>query len=205
MAGIKVVTPASGALFTNAELKAQCGLRAGNTSFDTMLSNWAKSAMDFAETWTGRSLLTRTLRQSWDSIPSEGCPLRLAFPPLVAVTSIEYLVDDAWSTFSNLSYRVDTDAEPGLVILKSGEAWPTVDDGRGGSVLRATFDSGFGAQATDVPQLIRDACLLLVAHWFENREATTTQQAASFQPAPVHMIPLGVREMLFAWSTGELK
>ncbi len=38
---------------------------------------------------------------------------------------------------------------------------------------------GFGAEAADVPPPLRQAVLLLVAHWFENRGDTTGERISA--------------------------
>ena len=64
--------------------------------------------------------------------------------------------------------------------------------GEGWSLERIRRDltpAGFGEAGPDVPDLLRRAVLVLVAHWYENREAIAAPNAG----APV---PLGVQSLL---------
>ena len=50
----------------------------------------------------------------------------MPFPPLRSVTTIIYTdSDDADTTWDSDDYEVDTDSEPGRVILAYGETWPS--------------------------------------------------------------------------------
>ncbi|MEL6623750.1 MAG: head-tail connector protein, partial [Pseudomonadota bacterium] len=51
--------------------------------------------------------------------------------------------------------------------------------------LTIAFRAGFGATAEDVPAPIRHALLMLIAHWFENREPVSFGQSASRIPDAV--------------------
>ncbi len=46
--------------------------------------------------------------------------------------------------------------------------WPM--PGRDANGIEIAFVAGFGAQPSAVPEAIRHALLLLVAHWYANRE-----------------------------------
>lgn len=65
------------------------------------------------------------------------------------------------------SYAVDALSAPARLVLKS--ATPSVVT-RSFNAFEVAFTAGYGDDAADVPEPIRHAILLLVAHWFERRE-----------------------------------
>ena len=54
------------------------------------------------------------------------------------------------------------------MVRTDGATWPRPKSLAAGIVVR--FASGFGPSGSDVPQDIRHAILMTVAHWYENRE-----------------------------------
>jgi len=90
-------------------------------------------------------------------------------PRLQSVTSISYT--DTVGVSAEVpagDYIVDSASEPGRVVLRSSASWPVAElQAAAGVVVR--FVAGYGA-AGDVPQSIKQAALLLVGHWYENRE-----------------------------------
>ena len=55
-------------------------------------------------------------------------------------------------------------------MLAYGESWPSFTPYPTGAV-RIQFTAGYNDIA-NVPQMVKQAILLLVGHWYENREAT---------------------------------
>jgi uncharacterized phiE125 gp8 family phage protein len=55
-----------------------------------------------------------------------------------------------------------------------------------------TFDAGYGLTETSVPASLRQALLLLVAHWYENREPVLSSGAVPKE------LPLAVESLLWA-------
>ena len=66
-------------------------------------------------------------------------------------------------------YLVDTDREPGRVLPGFGMSWPVFTPFPA-APIRIQFVAGYAV----LPEPIRQAMLLLVGHWYENREATGT-------------------------------
>ena len=62
-------------------------------------------------------------------------------------------------------------------------AWPT--PGRAANGIEIAFVAGYGAAAADVPAPIRQAILLLVAHWHEHREPVAIGDADAPVPPTV--------------------
>ena len=119
---------------------------------------------------------------------------RLPKPPLASVTSIKYTDEDAVeATFSSSNYLVDTDTEPGRVLLKNGVSWPAVTLKEAGAV-RVRYVAGYGAAGSNVPQAIRQAILLVIGSLYENREDVLVAQGVT-----VTTLPFGVEALLASY------
>ena len=99
---------------------------------------------------------------------------RLPWPPLQSVSSIQW-TDTAGnvSTVPSSTYIVDTFSEPGRVALGFGQTWPS-QSAQGNAIepvsgVTVTYVAGY-ADVAHVPTSIKQAMLLLLATWYENRE-----------------------------------
>ena len=63
--------------------------------------------------------------------------------------------------------------------------------------IEIDFVAGHGDTPSDVPQPIRQALLLLIAHWYENREPVEIGATAT-------TIPAGVSELLMPYRRRQL-
>jgi hypothetical protein len=181
--------------------EAKDHLRVDDANSDALISELVAAARRTAEKWLRRALITQTWRLTLDTFPVENrmgwwdgvregavidlpkTAVEIPLPPLQSVTSVTtYAQDDASSVFSSANYRVDTANEPGRIVVKADQSWPT--GLRNANAVEIVFVAGFGDNATDVPEPIRAGILMLVAHLFENREAAS--------PERVTEVPLGV-------------
>ena len=138
---------------------------------DVLISRLILTARRHVERISNLALLTQTWELWLDAFPSDS-EIELNRSPLQSVTHVKYYNDlDAESTLAASAYFVDAISEPGRIVLKSGQTWP-------GATLRAAnsvvikFVAGW-TQLNDVPATIQQALLLLVGHWYENREAAS--------------------------------
>lgn len=148
----------------------------------------ATAMMDGRTGTLGRCLIEQTWRY----------PLRALSPCLqfympdglaVAVSTVDALGIESPIDATLFALR---EGISGAQVIYSG---PSVGSGPSPVVgLFADVTFGYG-QANDVPQPIRHAILMLVAHWFENREAA--------QPDRLTDIPFGVDRILsqYRWRT----
>lgn len=110
----------------------------------------------------GRALLTQTWQLSLQDFPS-GDELELPKPPLQSVTSVTYKnTDGEVTTLPSSIYEVDTVREPGRIVLKDGESWPTVGDYL--NAVTVTFVCGY----TSLPEPLKMALLLLVKQQYDS-------------------------------------
>jgi uncharacterized phiE125 gp8 family phage protein len=134
---------------------------------DTLLTNFIVAARQATEKFLRRALITQTITLEMDWWSS--WVIELPRPPLISVTSVVYVYeDDTTETFSSDNYYVRTNAEPGQVIIKNGSSVPINTDRFYGG-YRITYTAGYGANATDVPQDIRDAIKIWATELYEGR------------------------------------
>ena len=135
---------------------------------DALITSLITAARLYCEAYQNRAYIEQTLEITLDRFPLS--PFEIPRPPLMVLNSIEYTdVDGTPGTVPAASYVVDTDGYIGRVALKVGEAWPSVTLQRIGGV-KIEFDAGYGATAASVPQTVKQAMLLLIGHWHEQRE-----------------------------------
>ena len=78
------------------------------------------------------------------------------------------------------------------VSESSSTLWPT-------NPIEVQFICGYGDSASNVPKMIRQAMLMMIAHWWENREAFVVQK----QVGDLIEVPKSVISLLYShrlWS-----
>jgi len=169
------------------EAKLHC--RVDITEDDELIQGLIIAARGTAEKISNHRMITQTWDYWLDGFPgSATLVLPKSLTPVQSVTSIKYYdAADQESTFNAANYVTDTKREPGRIILKSGSSWPSdVLRVVNGVVVRVVV--GFGDDA-DVPQQFKQAMLLMIGHWYENRELA---QEKRFEE-----IPFGARSLLW--------
>ena len=170
MYGVTVVTAPTVEPISLAEAKQH--LRFEATVEDALISALIVAARKHCETATRRAFVTQTLRLTRDTFPTwkECYQFRLPQPPLQSVTNIQYIDSDGdTQTVSASDYVVDATSLPGRIGLADGAEWPTDVIEQIGAV-KVNYVAGYGLAAS-VPETIKQAMLLLIGHWFVNREA----------------------------------
>jgi len=149
-----------------AEVKTH--LRVTGTDDDALITRLYAVAVASVEQTLCRKLITQTWKAYFDAWPDN--QFIIPFGNLQSVTHIKYTdVDATQSTFSSSYCDVDTVSVPGRILLGYGDAWPT-DTLTAVNPIEIQFVTGYGASSTNVPQDIRNAIMLLVGHYYENRE-----------------------------------
>ncbi len=155
------------------------------------------AARTHAEDQTQRCFVTSTWALRLDGFPCSSDQIMLPRPPLIAVSSIAYTdIDGAAQTLDSSEYQVDNYSMPGRLSLSPDSLWPQTEYGRRNAVV-ITYTAGYGATAALVPQPIRQAIKILVAHWFENREPVIAGTIVS-------PVPMSVDALLGPYRTMEI-
>lgn len=175
-----------------AEAKAHLRVDADNQDDDALIQGLLDAATDHLDGYAGilgRCLVAQTWALRLSAFP---CEIELPLGPLISVTGITYLdPDGATQTLATSVYEVIDGPAP-LVVLKHNQSWPSIRS-RARSVT-VTFVAGWATRAS-VPSAIKAAILLLIGHWYANREAVAAGPNAS-------ELPLGVTALLAPYRTG---
>lgn len=153
--------------------EAKAHLRVDGTDEDTLISSLIVAARQYAERYMRRALINQTWRYDADAFEDR---IQLWPSPVSSISSVTY-VDATGSTVtvSGSDYQADLAAEPAILTPSYAAAvWPIPRASSLGSV-RVTFVAGYGASASAVPTGIKQAILLLIGHWFANREVTSSK------------------------------
>jgi uncharacterized phiE125 gp8 family phage protein len=160
-----LVTPPAGEPVTLAEAKAH--LRITHNDEDALLGALVTAARRVTEARTG----LRLMAQAW-SVFRDGWPVEGAIEiPLAPVLSLDELAvfgeDDQKAVIDPSHYTVDFASRPARLVPRGGRQWPRPGRRLNGIGIRLT--AGFGTSAQSVPQPLRQAILMLVAHYYAQR------------------------------------
>jgi uncharacterized phiE125 gp8 family phage protein len=174
------VTRGSGDLVTTAEAKAH--LRVTHSTDDSYIAALILAAEGVCESKTGRTLGPSTVIYTLDYFDD---PIRLPRSPVVAVASVKYVNDaGTLTTISSGNYRVTYNSTPGRIEPDYDYSWPTPKPVS--ECVEITYTAGFDIDF--VPADIKQAMLLLVGHWYENREQVVIGMSVAELPAAVDML-----------------
>lgn len=149
------------------QAKAQCRVDPSVTDDDGLITGLISAARQHVELYCNVRLLTQTVAMRcavWDDLK------RFPDGPLQSITTIGYVDSDGvaqtldQSVYSPMLYGLS----PG-VRLAYNQSWPN-------SLLSAadaitvTAIAGYGDAATDVPQPLLQAMLLMISQWYDARE-----------------------------------
>lgn len=176
---LQTVTPPAEEPLTLAEVKLY--LRVDGSEEDALIDRLIDAAIEETEKkWLWRALCTRSLRLTnlWGAAMA---PVEVIHLPMAPVQSVSLVkVDDVAVTGYTLY------GEAAVLVLDTARTAT--------KTMVVEYVAGYG-NAAAVPANFKQAMLLAIGHWFENREAVTLG-------APAYEIPLTVRHLLLpfrAW------
>ena len=162
-------------------------LRVIHDDEDLLIQQYIDAAVEDAELFTGRAIKRRTLRLVMDRFPRSGI-IHLPFPPVRSVEEVAYIDSQGMEhVISAANYVTDLTDSRARIAPVAGYTWPVgVTQSIGG--VHITYEAGYD-EGLPVPVAIRQAILLTVGHFYEHREAVTTERAPE-------ELPLGVKHLL---------
>lgn len=188
MAGLVQITAPVEEPITVQEAKLHC--RVEHEEDDFIIAGLITGARQWIENFTHRALITQTWELTADEFPTNNAPILLPNGRISSVTSFGYVDPEngvATMDGSPTQYYVDSSSIPGRVYLPSGGSWPTVS---GQNSLTIRYTVGYGLAAA-VPKAIKAAMLMLVGHWYENREAVSIVQ--------MYSVPFAIESILLPY------
>lgn len=174
-------------------------LRSISDADDDLVDTWIMAATHYFEEQTGRPIMKATWEYWLDAFPIE-TKIELPHPPLVSVTSVSYIdsngvlvtFDDGASPATNLwqvAAPAGVYARRGWIEPVYGSVWPLARTEAG--AVRIRYIAGYADNSDEVPALIKQALLLLVAQFDQFRSHTFEGRVAE--------LPFGVDEMIRAF------
>ena len=203
-AGLNLVTGPAEEPVTLEDVKFQLKKDSVTTYEDEWLTGFISLARQWCENYMRRAFVAQTWElalRAWPGRDVTNYPIgfssssldtyykhnyiKLPRPPLRSVSSINYY--DTTNTMHTMpagniagGYNVNTDTDPGQIVLPFSQIWPT-EILLPGSPIKVTFVAGFVDAATFLATFegalsVRMAILLLVAHWDTVRQPLTNVQ-----------------------------
>lgn len=159
---------------TSANVKYHLRIEQTDSDYDTTITNLIKAVRQWTENYLNRALMTQTLDYYMDRFPS-GDYYMLPRPPLQTISTLQYTDynGDADTLTEGTEFEKDTDSEPGRIVLNYDYTWPT-DTLHPKNPILTRYVAGYSVNspptADEVPMAIRQAMLMLLTHWFNQRQ-----------------------------------
>ena len=148
---------------------AKAWLRVDANDDDALIQALIVSARMTLEAFTRRFFVTQTWRLAFDAWPTRPVApnlIALPFAPFQSVAAMRtFDTAGAAQTVPPASYRAPPATNAARIVFASAPPAP----GRETDGVEIDIAVGYGATATDTPEPLRRAMLLLVAQWHENR------------------------------------
>ena len=186
---LSIVTPPASEPVSTSEAKAHC--RIDISTDDSLVGYLISSARRFCENYCQRGFINQTWKLSYDISDFDPCTrvIRLPFGTVQSITNIKtYDSENNPTTLDTSYYRLSHDR----IVLNDGYEWPALD--RMHDSMEITYVVGYGSSASNVPQDIRQAILMTIAHQYENREAVIDPISPNDKQSI--MLPMGVAALL---------
>ena len=153
---------------------AKAHLRVDGTDEDALITSLIETATAHVERTVGLALITQGVTIVRDAWPDNWL-VELPLSPVQTITNITTFEADGGSfIFDTGHWFSDTISHPPRIVLHGTAPWPR--PGRRANGIEIVVTAGFGNAPEDVPEPIRQALLLLVAHWFERREPVVLEE-----------------------------
>lgn len=181
------------------EAKAQCRVEPDFSEDNEFLTGLIADARGYVETITGRALITQEYDLMLGGFPCG--QIRLPLGSLQSISSFTW-TDAAYGVHSwtftapnlldgstirahveNIITPPERTFDEATIILGYNQFWP-VEVLKTGHPIRIRFTCGYG-DASRVPNELKRAILLLISHWYENRDAVVLGRATAIASAPL--------------------
>lgn len=156
---------------------AKTHLQIEHTADDSYITLLITAARTRLERWLGRALMEQTITLDLDAWEAQG-PIVLPRAPFSSLTSFVYYDSDGNSTaVDSTTYYVSGD-DPASVVPQNG-GWLIK---RGYKSHRIVYVAGYGDEATNVPEDLRQALRVMVADMWNNPESMKLESRSSSFP-----------------------
>lgn len=180
----KLITKPAHRLLTRDEAKAH--LRVDEADDDSLIDALILAAENYLDGYNGelrRCIINQVWQEGFKHFQEH---MRLTFPDVndVDMIEIKYIDGDETEQTYDGAFELYEDAISSILRLKSIPAVSTNVT----MPVTISYQVGLASEVADIPASIVVAVKMLVAHWYENREAAA--------PDRMENVPLGVEALL---------
>ena len=173
---LKEDTLAVNPLFTTAEAKDF--LKVDTTADDTLIDSLIKAATQSCQIFTNRYFLDTRVTQYSDNWFEF---YRLYKSPVIAITHVKYYdTNDTLQTLASSNYILDNISQPARIGISIDGTLPNLADRI--NAVEVKYSVGYGELSSDVPEGIKQAVLITIGNWYENRQTVITGRTATELP-----------------------
>jgi uncharacterized phiE125 gp8 family phage protein len=172
--------------------EAKAWLRVELSEEDALISTLITSARLVLEAYTRLLFIEQSWKIVYDIWP-EGHRIHIPLAPFISLDALNFY-DSAGEpvVVPPADYMVDPAPQCARILFKTAPPQP----GRTEAGIELRVKAGFGLARTDVPAPLRQALMMLVARWFENRgdvaaDATILPDAIAPLVVPYRRVKLG--------------
>jgi uncharacterized phiE125 gp8 family phage protein len=159
--------------------EAKAYLRVEHDDDDDIIAALIAGARVHVQAQTRRALITQSWRLIRDAWPDSGRVAVVPVPLRELLAARIYRLDGSTQAIDPAAFVADTAAAPAVLSFASG-ALPV--PGRVIAGIELDVETGYGDAPADVPEDMRQAIRILVAHWYENRGLIAIGQTVAVLP-----------------------
>ncbi|MDB5640991.1 MAG: hypothetical protein JWN07_308 [Hyphomicrobiales bacterium] len=167
-------------------------LRLDSSDDDQLVLALIRAARSAVEQATRRALVAQSWRLRVDRWPVER-RLRLPLSPILSLDAVRVFDAAGAPTLADLAGFHIEPARGATLVCDA----PPLSPGRIANGIEIDMTAGFGASAQDVPEPLRMAMRLLVAHWYERRGDALHEDR-------IYTLPAGVAALVTPWRAARL-
>jgi uncharacterized phiE125 gp8 family phage protein len=157
-------------------------LRVEHDDDDDIITALIAGSRIHVETQTRRALITQSWRLTRDVWPATGCVTLLPAPVKTLDAVRVYKSDGTTLPLDLAGFTLDKSAAPARLSFANGV--PRAPE-RPGAGIEIDITCGYGDAPGNVPEPLRQAIRLLVAHWYENRSLIAVGREVAVLPQSV--------------------
>jgi len=175
----QVITAAS--TFPVSLTEAKSHLKVDTSADDTYITSIIKAATQLSEEYTNRFFINTLIDQTCSSFAE----LQTLFKS--KVNDVQYVKyydsNETLQTLANTEYDKMLSYEPSQIQLADGKSFPSITKRNDAVICRYTV--GYGSSASDVPDIIKQAILLTIGNFYQNRNSVVIGRIATELPQNV--------------------
>ncbi len=175
----QVTTAAS--LYPVTLTEAKSHLKVDTSADDTYIESIIKAATQLSEEYTNRFFINTVIDQTCSSFAE----LQTLFKS--KVNDVQYVKyydsNESLQTLADTEYDKMLSYEPAQIQLADGKSFPAITKRNDAVICRYTV--GYGSAASDVPEIIKQAILLTIGNFYQNRNSVVVGRIATELPQNV--------------------